>query len=138
MRIIQSNPNKAKKKYFPDGITPFDPAVFDTLFKAEDDNERALHDALSALKAARETKDRAVIVETKAQVKALQREKDKIKLDIKTAMAQYSLYYRAAKPYLDAKRTLTQIENYEHLDEITALYADAAARLQAKRESVTV
>ena len=123
---------KAIKKYFPDGIVEFDSSVFDTLFKAEDDNELELHETLKKLKLARENNDKEDIAELKKQVKSLQLKRSIIKADIKEAANKNSVYYRAAKPYLDAKRTLVQITNYSHLEDITALYDGAKNRIVTK------
>lgn len=116
---------KAIKKYYPNGIVEFDSSVFEALFKAEDENELAIHEALKAMKEAKENK--ADTTELKAIVKKLQFNREKIKQDIKEATNQYSIYYRAVKPYLDAKKTISQMESYEHLDEIMALYEKAQA-----------
>lgn len=121
---------KAIKKYFPNGIIEFDNSVFETLFKAEDENELALHNSLKAMKTAKENKNTADIQRLKAQVKELQFQKAKIKEDIKAATNQNSIYYRAAKPYLDAEKTLKQMENYQHYDEIVALYDDAKMHIE--------
>ncbi|MGN1203186.1 MAG: MFS transporter [Eubacterium sp.] len=125
---------KAVKKYFPNGIEEFDSSVFETLFKAEDDNELALHETLSSLKTAKENKDKAAAANIKKQVKALQLQKAKIKEEIKEATNQNSIYYRAAKPYLDAKRTLVQVKNYSNLNEIMSLYDDANERIRCKED----
>ena len=121
---------KAVKKYFPDGIVEFDSKVFDELFRAEYENEVALNEALKALKAAKDAKRREEIPELKEAVKAYQRERSVIADKIKKATEENSIFYRAAKPYLDAKKLLTQAENYTHLDEIEALYENALAKAQ--------
>lgn len=123
---------KAIKKYFSNGIVEFDSSVFEILFKAEDENEFALHKTLKLLKAAKENKDDEELQRLKMQVKELQLQKTRIKAEIKKATNDNSVYYRAAKPYLDAKKTLTQMENYKNYGEIVALYDDAAARIREK------
>lgn len=123
---------KAIKKYFPNGIVEFDNSVFETLFKAEDENELELHNSLKAMKMAKENKNAGEVQKLKAKVKELQLQKVKIKEEIKEATDKNSIYYRAAKPYLDAEKTLKQMENYQHYDEIVALYDDAKARIEDK------
>lgn len=111
---------KTAVKYFPDGIVEFDSSVFSELFAAEDRIEQELHDALKSMKTAKEKgTDLPLLKET---VRKLQKEKAKVKADIKKATDEDSVYYRAAKPYLDAKKLLLQKENYRHYDEIEALY----------------
>lgn len=119
---------KAIKKYFPNGIVEFDVSVFEELFKAEDENELAIHEALLSMKQAKEHK--ADTKELKNIVKKLQFNREKIKQDIKEATNQYSIYYRAVKPYIDAKKVLAQKDNYEHFDEIIELYKAALERVQ--------
>lgn len=123
---------KAIKKYFPNGIIEFDNSVFETLFKAEDENELALHNSLKAMKIAKENKNTADIKRLKTQVKELQVQKAKIKEEVKEATNKNSIYYRAARPYLDAVKTLKQMENYQHYDKIAALYDDAKERITNK------
>ena len=48
--------------------------------------------------------------------------------DIKTATNDNSIYNRAAKPYINAKKLLTQSENYARFDEIAAMYDEAKLR----------
>lgn len=121
---------KAIKRYFPNGIVEFDNSVFETLFKAEDENELALHETLKSLKSAKESNDETKIQKLKKQVKTLQVQKAKIRAELKEATNKNSIYYRAAKPYLDAEKTLKQMENYQHYDEIVALYDDAKSRTE--------
>lgn len=129
---------KACKKHFPNGIEPFDAGVFEKLFKAEDETEQALRDTLLLRKQAKEAKDNAQSERLKQQVRTLQQRRSEIRRQIKTATEQNAVYYRAARPYLDAQRKLTQIDNYNHLDEIIALYPDAKARLEQKQAAKTV
>ena len=119
---------KAIAKYFPDGIKEFDSKLFDELFKAEYENDVAVNEALKALKAAKDAKLKNEIPELKQAVKAFQKERAKIAQDIKKATDDNSIFYRAAKPYLDAKKLLNQAENYTHLDEIEKLYSEAVAK----------
>ncbi|MCR5689024.1 MAG: MFS transporter [Clostridiales bacterium] len=123
---------RARKKYFPDGIKEFDSSVFDGLFASEDALEREIHDALLAVKGARERNDRGEARELKKQVEALRVKRSLVQREIKKATDGYSVYYRAAKPYLDAKRTLSQAENYERLDDLMSLYGEAKERIEAK------
>ena len=44
------------------------------------------------------------------------------------AIAPRTNYNRSAKPYLDARNTLRQAENYTHFDEIKELYNEIRAK----------
>ncbi len=68
----------------------------------------------------------------KAKAKALQAEKKEIQKEAKALMDEFAKFNRAAKPYIDAKKLLTQQENYSHFDEIAALYDEA--KLKAEQE----
>lgn len=104
---------KTAKKYFPEGIREFDSSVFDALFKAEDDVDLQLHNALKAMKAAKENgADTSLTAET---VRKLRDRKTEIKAQIKKATNENSIYCRAAKPYLDAQKVILRMENYNNL-----------------------
>ncbi len=121
---------KAVKKYYANGIEEFDASVFEGLFKAEDENSKRLSDTLDALKEAREKKDKQEAARLKGEIKKIRYERAKIDESIKEATEKNSIYYRASKPYQDARRLLLQSENYKHLDEIMSLYE--AAKLRAE------
>ena len=44
---------------------------------------------------------------------------------------EFANYNRAAKPYIEAKKIITQSENYQKLDEISAIYDAAKLRHEA-------
>lgn len=127
---------KAVKKYFPNGIEEFDNSCFDSLFKAEDDIELRLHAKMKELKSAKEQGNKAKASAIKAEIKELQLKKKDAQECIKVATDKNTIYYRAAQPYLDAKKLLIQKENYTHLDDIIALYDAASARLAQKQIAV--
>ncbi|MCR4563207.1 MAG: MFS transporter [Clostridiales bacterium] len=123
---------KAMKKYYPDGVTVFDSSIFETLFKAEDDANNELFATANALKTARENGDKASVNALKSKMKEIQLKQAKIKGEIKKATNENSLYYRAAKPFIDAKRIISQCENYKHFEEIEKLYDNAKASVEEK------
>ncbi len=112
---------KVIAKHYPDGIKEFDKAVFEELFSRENQNEIALQSQMKKLKTANDNKDKNLAVEIKSNITLLRKEKSDIKSEIKKANDEYSLYYRAAKPYLDAVKTVAQAENYSRYDEIAKL-----------------
>ncbi len=120
---------KAIKKYFPNGIKEFDKSVFTELFDKENAGELEIHNKLKELKAAKESGDKALSVSINGEIKQAQLELKKVRRDIKNAMNENSIYYRAAKPYLDAVKTLTQYENYKHCEKVIELYSEAKNRL---------
>lgn len=57
------------------------------------------------------------------------------KRTVKKLVNEKSTYIRSVKPLLDARRQLTEKENYAHLDDIRARYADAKANTDAEYEA---
>ncbi len=109
-------------------IEEFDARVFEALFDREDNNlaertrlEKELYDA-------KKNKNQAQIADIKAQLAKLRAEKRIIDADIKKATDENSYYNRLAKPYIDAKKLIAQAENYQHYEDIKAMYEQAKER----------
>ncbi len=122
---------KAAAKYYPGGIEKFDMSRFDKLFKAEDEAQAKFLETAKKLKQAKENGDAPAIKIHNDNLKTIKKEKLTIAKQIKAATNDNSIYHRAAKPYLDAVKTVAQAENYSRLDEIISMY-DAAAERCAK------
>lgn len=120
---------KAAAKYFPNGIEKFDMSRFDKLFKAEDEAQAKFLETAKKLRQAKEDGNAVAIKEHNENLKLIKKEKLAIAKQIKAATNDNSIYHRAAKPYLDAVKTVAQAENYSRLDEIKALYDKATARV---------
>jgi hypothetical protein len=71
-----------------------------------------------------DAKDKNLTVKIKNSITLLRKEKSDIKAKIKKANDEYSVYYRAAKPYLDAVKTTAQAENYSRYEEIAKLVTE--------------
>lgn len=121
-------------------VVPFDASVFEALFEREDQNladRTALEEQISM---ARKSKDSAKVAELKSKLANLKAEKKVIDAQIKKATDENSYYNKLAKPYIDAKKLLTQADNYQHYEEIKQRYeeaklrADAEARAEEERE----
>ena len=119
---------KAAAKYFPNGIKEFDTGIFETLFDKEDKLAEDLEATYKKLYAARDRKDKPAVDKFMQAVKAIRAEQKNVENEIKKATNENSVYNRAAKPYIDAKKLLTQSENYAKFDEIAAMYEDAKLR----------
>ncbi len=113
---------KAIKTYYPNGITEFDTSVFEKLFEKEDFNESNLHETALRLKQAKEEKDHDLISELNEKYSSLKTEKKNISTLIKKATSENSIYHRAAKPYLDAKRTVSYKSNLDYYEELFRMY----------------
>lgn len=115
---------KTIKKYYSDGLTQFDASVFSKLFNADDETESSIRETLAAIKRAKENGDKSVIPQLKSELSELRSKKNSVKAEIKKATKQNSIYNRAAKPYINAKKILAQSENYSRYEEIAAKYAE--------------
>ncbi|MCR5042326.1 MAG: MFS transporter [Clostridia bacterium] len=107
--------SKAAAKKFPNGITEFDESVFDGLFAREYETEVAIRDVLEQIRLCRSRKDKAREKELRSGLKTLQRQRTETGRQIRIAENESADYYRAAKPCLDARKTVAQAKAYEAL-----------------------
>lgn len=121
---------KAAAKYFPNGIKEFDTGIFEILFEKEDKLAEELEATYKKLYAARDKKDKQAIDKYMKAVKGIRAEQKKVENDLKKAANENSVYNRAAKPYIKAKKLIEQSENYAKFDEIAAMYEDAKLRYE--------
>ncbi len=132
---------KVAKKHFPNGIEEFDSTEFDSLFEQEDTINEKIDNAYKTFYKARDEKNKAAAQEATQLIKELKAQAKEIEKALKKATDDSSVYNRAAKPYLDAKKLVTMAENYTHYDEIDAMYDEAkvrydeAERLAAEEEA---
>ena len=113
---------KTLKKHYPNGLEPLDTAELEQLFLAQDENEIALREAL-----------KTAGKNSKGALSALRAQKKELAQSIKTLMDANALYHRAAAPYLDAQKLLTQRDNYARYEEIAANYEQSKQRAKAER-----
>lgn len=99
----------AARKYFPDGVKQFDESILEKLYKDEYEAEVSLQNALAAMKKAKET-DNNVTVHNNAVAECRKNQK-KVKAEIRNANRLNALYYSAAKPWLDACKTVRRSRN---------------------------
>lgn len=112
---------KTVEKYFSNGISEFDTKSFEELFKQQDDLELLLHRKIKARKSANDNGDKASAQKLKIEIANIQTEKAIVKTKIKELTKEYSRYNMAAKPYLDAVKTLKQASNYSHAEELVLM-----------------
>lgn len=131
VRLIRdiSDAQKTADKYFPNSIEEFDTAILDRLFEAEHQTETKLLDLAKEMKKAKEDGRTDKIAPIREEIQVNRNKKAEIKSQIKASIKANSNYRRAAKPYLDAIKTITQAENYCSLDAIEKLYEEAKASL---------
>lgn len=124
---------KAIKKYYADRKVEFDSSVFEKLYADEYQTRVELDKAYKQIKGAKKQRDTQQIASLNTKIKMLRAQNKAIQNEIKKASDENSIYYRAAKPYLDAQRIIQQSEQYTHLDEIKAAYDSALLRINKKK-----
>lgn len=118
---------KAYDKYY-GTINEFkepDMAALTALFDKEDAAELRIFELNEELVLAKKADDKSEIKNIKAKIKGIGAQLKKILKDEKVLMDEFAKFIRASKPFDDAKKFLTQQENYSHFDEIAALYDEA-------------
>lgn len=125
--------HKTIEKYYKDTelIEP-DFKDLEALFDAEDELDVKLKALYLEQQQARKEKQKDRLPEIKAEIKSYKAEKDQCRKAQKTEMDKHAQYNRAVKPYLDAKKMLTDKENYTHYEEITEKYE--ASKLVVEEE----
>ena len=127
---------KVAKKNFNNNIVEFDSSIFDRLFSREDEISAKIEEAYSNLYKANDDKDKTAIAHYKAEIKVLKADRTAVEKEIKDATSENSLYTRAARPVIKAKKLLIQAENYTKLEELESLYEETKARLEQAAERV--
>ncbi len=117
------NAKRTLKKHYKNGLEPFDTALLDELYSAENSAQTKLLEVSKALSTAKQTHSTEILQELKAEFKEVQAQKKEIKQKIKVAEHRYSLYCRAVKPYIDAQRVIAQADGYSRLEEIEKHFA---------------
>lgn len=112
---------KTVRKYYKNGIEAFDETLLDELYKTEHEIAQQTHDVLSKIKAAKENDERETAKEYKSVLTELKAKKKENDLSIRVANHKYTVYCRAVKPYIDAKRIIAQAECYSKIDEILSV-----------------
>ena len=111
-------------------IEEFDVSVFEELFEREDNNLAARTALEEKISDAKKSKNKELVKNLKAELAVLKTERNEIDAKIKEATDKNSYYNRLAKPYIDAKKLLTQAENYQHYEDIKAMYDEAKLRYE--------
>ena len=121
---------KAYNKYF-GNVKEFVEPDMDALLKLfdeEDDYNAKVAELVAQKEIARKAKDHSVIASCNAQIKELEAKRKAVRKKSKVIVDEFAEFNRAAKAYMDARKLLTQQENFKHFDEIEALYDEAKAK----------
>ena len=126
---------KTVSKYYQN--TPLvqpDFSVVDGLFDLEDEYDDKLKALYLELSLARKEKDSARASDIKAEIKVFKAKKEDCRKQQKFEMDKHAQFNRAAKPYLDAKKLLTDEENYTHYEDIYAKYEASKANVELAKQ----
>lgn len=125
---------KAYNKYF-GNIKEFVEPDMDALLKLfdeEDDYNSKIAELVKEKEIARKAKEPSIIANCNAQIKELEIKRKTVRKSSKVLADEFAEFNRAAKAYTDARKLLTQQENFKHFDEIAALYDEAKANAEEK------
>lgn len=121
---------KAIKKHF-SGTNAFaepDYSMLDKSYERQDSIETEIKEINNSLKSVKKAEGNDAFKAAKAKADTLRAELKAENKKAKKLSDAYAIFARAAKPYNDAKKLLTQSENYGRLDEISSIYEAAKAR----------
>ncbi len=123
---------KAVKKYYPEGKKFYQPSynLLETSFNHEDKLSAKLKRVNNEI-ADMKKHHSGNVDAAKAKAARLKKEFNEAKKNSKALQDELVNFNRAAKPYIEAKKILTQSENYQKLDEISAVYDVAKVRNEA-------
>lgn len=130
----QISSKKAYNKYF-GNVKEFVEPDMDALLKLfdeEDDYNAKIAELVKEKEIARKAKESSVIANCNAQIKELEIKRKAVRKSSKVLADEFAEFNRAAKAYTDARKLLTQQENFKHFDEIAALYDEAKANAEEK------
>ena len=127
VRMIKDSKKVLANKYA-GGIEKFDVKVFEQLFEKEDELDAQIKEAVNELRSAAKEKNKDAEKAANEKIKKLRKDREKIRRKIKSATDEYSIYTRAAKPYIEAEKILRQRENYLHYEDIKAGYNESKMR----------
>lgn len=103
-------------RYFPEGLTELDSDMLERLYNEEYETEVELRNALTAAGNVKEIGNNSGI--NSSSIADCRRRLRQIRAEIKKADRLNARYYSAAKPLLDARKTIRQSENYLHRENL--------------------
>ena len=128
--------SKAIAKYYKtESFVEPDYSKLEEYFAEEDSCSDKLKLLFAELKEAKKAHDTAKVSQLKADIQSIKAQIKDAQAKQKEEMDKHAYFGRAAKLYINSKRTVEQYENYKHLDEISALYDEAKERYEAKQSA---
>ncbi len=125
---------KTISKHYKDSA-PVEPdfSVLEELFDKEDKLDAQLKSLYLEQHQARKNGSKERLSDIKSEIKLATAEKAACRKEQKAQMDAQARYNRAVKPYLDAKKLLTEKENYTHFEDIAEKYDAAKAVVEEEK-----
>ena len=123
---------KAVNKYYSDGKKLEQPSFkkLEESYDREDSLSAELKELNNKIADTKKS-GKGDVASLKAKARKLKEDFNNAKKATKALQDEFANFNRAAKPYNEAKKLLTQSENYQKLDEISAIYEAAKVRHEA-------
>ena len=109
-------------------------SILEGYFDEEDACDAKIKELYEKIADAKKNKNKAAVPALKAEIKTLEKKREEARKNSKLETDKHAFYNRAAKPYLDAKKVISQRENYSRFDEILEGYEDAKLRAEAEEQ----
>lgn len=106
---------KTLKKYYPDGLVKTDIRELDLLYAEYDNCQQEFFEISRKIKILKDNKEKDNLSSLKIQLQANKKIKTETAKKIKIVDKRYSNYFRAIKPYIDAKRVVAQADYYKNI-----------------------
>ncbi len=127
---------KTVAKYYRDtALTRPDFSELEKLYKKEDALNEEIKELYLLQDQARKLGNKLRAQEITVQIRGLKKEKEEVLKAQKKETDIHARFNQAAKPFLDAEKLFKEKENFTHLEEISAEYDEAKARVEAEREA---
>ena len=126
---------KSIRKHFKEESDLIQPdfKVLEQYFNEEDECNAKIKNSYLLIKEAKKSKNKTDIASLKSQIKELTKKRDLAQKMSKREMDKHAYFNRAAKPYIDSEKIITQQENYTHFEEISQRYEEAKTRAENAR-----
>lgn len=110
-------------------------ALLESYFNEEDRINEEIKNLYLAIKKAQSENDKSAAKQAKLSIRDLKKARNAVQKQAKAEMDRHAYFNRAAKPYIDAEKTVKQSENYTHFEDIAVQYDAAKARDEAANEA---
>ncbi len=127
---------KTLAKYYKDcDLVRPDFSELEKLYKKEDAINEQMKELYLLQDEEKKSGNKLKTQELTIQIRGLKKDKEAVLKAQKKQTDAHARFNQAAKPFLDAEKLFKEKENFTHLEEISAEYEEAKARVEAEREA---